>query len=84
MAEPVDPVLRLPELSRREIEVLRAWLQALSKEDAAEVLFISPSTVSTHIARIRAKYGAVGRPARSKISLMVRALQDGYVTIHDF
>lgn len=78
------PGLRSAELSRREVEVLRAWLQAPSKEDAAAVLFIAPSTVSTHIARVRAKYAAAGRPARSKISLLVRALQDGHIEIRDF
>lgn len=74
----------LPGLTKREIDVLRAWLRAPSKEEAADALFIAPSTVSTHIARVRAKYAAVGRPAPSKISLMVRALQDEYIGIHEF
>ena len=70
-----------PSLSSREVEVLLAWLASESKEDAAGRLFISASTVSTHISRIRAKYGAVGRPAPTKAHLLARALQDGYTTL---
>lgn len=70
-----------PNLSDREVEVLLAWLAAESKEEAAGVLFISASTVSTHLARIRAKYNAVGRPAPTKTHLFARALQDGYTSL---
>lgn len=70
-----------PALSNREIEVLLTWMSTESKEDAANKLFISQSTVSTHISRIRAKYAAVGRPAPTKTHLLVRALQDGYTTL---
>lgn len=80
----VDPGPAPMSLSRREIEVLRAWLVESSKEAAAAVLFVAPTTVSTHIARIRKKYADVGRPAPSKIALLVRALQDGYITVEDF
>ncbi|MDV6306542.1 LuxR C-terminal-related transcriptional regulator [Gordonia amicalis] len=70
-----------PSLSDREVEVLLAWLAAESKEEAAARLFISASTVSTHLARIRAKYTAVGRPAPTKTHLFARALQDGYTSL---
>ena len=33
--------------------------------------------------RIRAKYDAVGRPARTKAALAARAIQDGYVALWD-
>ncbi|MFW0784027.1 LuxR C-terminal-related transcriptional regulator [Gordonia sp. CPCC 206044] len=81
--EPDDRTLsyRRPELSSREVEVLLAWLAADSKEDAAGALFISASTVSTHLARIRAKYSAVGREAPTKTHLLARALQDGYTSL---
>lgn len=72
---------RRPMLSRREVEVLLTWLRAESKEDAAAELFISASTVSTHLARIRAKYTAAGRPAPTKTHLLARALQDGYTSL---
>jgi DNA-binding CsgD family transcriptional regulator len=74
------PLVR-PALSTREVEVLLAWLAAESKEDAAAHLFISASTVSTHISRIRTKYSAVSRPAPTKAHLLARALQDGYTTL---
>ncbi|WP_420714138.1 LuxR C-terminal-related transcriptional regulator [Gordonia sp. SL306] len=72
---------RRPVLSSREVEVLLGWLAAESKEDAATTLFISASTVSTHLARIRAKYSAVGRDAPTKTHLLARALQDGYTSL---
>lgn len=75
------PAYQRPELSSREVEVLLTWLVAESKEDAAAELFISASTVSTHLARIRAKYAAVGRAAPSKTHLLARALQDGYTSL---
>ena len=76
--------LRFSELSAREVEVLLAWLAAESKEDAAQALFISSSTVSTHIVRIRAKYASVGRPATSKSALFARAVQDGLTTLDEW
>lgn len=75
---------RRPELSPREVEVLLAWLRSESKEEAAEELFIAASTVSTHLARIRAKYVAVGRPAPTKTHLLARALQDGITGLDDW
>ncbi|WP_425324084.1 response regulator transcription factor [Gordonia polyisoprenivorans] len=78
------PASRRPELSRREIEVLVAWLHAESKQEAAKSLFISVSTVSTHVARIRAKYESVGRAANTKSALFARAIQDGYVSLDEW
>ncbi|MFT4128152.1 MAG: helix-turn-helix transcriptional regulator [Gordonia sp. (in: high G+C Gram-positive bacteria)] len=78
------PVSATPLLSSREIEVLVAWLRAESKKEAAEALFISTSTVSTHVARIRAKYESAGRRAGSKSALFARAVQDGIVALDDW
>ncbi|WP_373855316.1 response regulator transcription factor [Gordonia desulfuricans] len=78
------PASRRPRLSDREIEVMLTWLRAESKQEAAGELFISVSTVSTHISRIRVKYESAGRPATSKSSLFVRAIQDGYATLDDW
>ncbi|GED99917.1 hypothetical protein nbrc107696_03640 [Gordonia spumicola] len=80
LAVATGPLVR-PSLSTREVEVLLTWLAAESKEDAAARLFISASTVSTHISRIRTKYAAVTRPAPTKAHLLARALQDGYTTL---
>lgn len=81
---PEAPRIERPALSRREVEVLLAWLAADSKEDAAARLYISVSTVSTHISRIRSKYAGVGRPAPTKAHLLARALQDGYTTLAEW
>ena len=81
MLEPPSVDLPDPGLSRREREVLRAWVLADSKEEVGQKLFIAESTVNTHIARIRTKYEAVGRPATTKAALLARALQDGIVDL---
>lgn len=73
-----------PHLSTREIEVLLAWFEADSKAAAAAHLYISAATVSTHVTRIRAKYAACGRPARTKSSLFARAVQDGHTRLEDW
>ncbi|MBY6350437.1 helix-turn-helix transcriptional regulator [Rhodococcoides corynebacterioides] len=72
-----------PALSAREVEVLLAWIVRDSKDDVARSLYISPATVGTHIARVRDKYEAVGRSAKSKAALVARALQDGYITLDE-
>ena len=72
-----------PRLSQREREILRQWVLSDSKVEVGDKLFIAKSTVDTHIARIRTKYAAVGRPASSKASLLARALQDGIVGLND-
>ena len=75
--------MTVPNLTPREKEVLRAWLFASTKEEAAKKLFVSPSTVNTHISRIRLKYEAVGRTAKTKSTLMYRAIQDGLVHLDE-
>jgi DNA-binding CsgD family transcriptional regulator len=70
-----------PALSTREIEVLRHWLRGESKQAVANDLRIALGTVNTHLTRIREKYALVGRDASSKPALLVRALQDGILTI---
>ncbi|MEH6821838.1 LuxR C-terminal-related transcriptional regulator [Dietzia psychralcaliphila] len=72
-----------PELSDREVEVLIAWLASDSKREVTERLFLADSTVSTYIQRVRSKYDAVGRPARTKVRLLVRAVEDGYIELDD-
>jgi DNA-binding CsgD family transcriptional regulator len=87
---PTEPTLvmaseprQIPQLSNREIEVLRAWVLTDSKQAAASRLFIASSTVNTHITRIRNKYADVGRPATTKAALLARAIQDGVIDLDD-
>jgi DNA-binding CsgD family transcriptional regulator len=72
-----------PELSDREVEVLIAWLASDSKREVTERLFLADSTVSTYIQRVRSKYDAVGRPARTKVRLLIRAVEDGFIRLDD-
>ncbi|MGV9709552.1 response regulator transcription factor [Gordonia sp. NPDC003424] len=81
-AEPL-PARRPRLLSDREIEVLTLWLASESKREVAQALYISDATVHTHLARIRAKYQSVRRPANTKIALLIRAIEDGYLTLND-
>lgn len=72
-----------PVLAPREQEVLLAWFQTDSKDMVAQQLFLAPSTVRTHLQRIRAKYTAAGRPAGTKAALVARAIQDRIISIDD-
>ncbi|OBI76219.1 LuxR C-terminal-related transcriptional regulator [Mycobacterium sp. E740] len=72
-----------PHLSRREQQVLIAWFQTENKDAVAERLYIEPSTVATHLQRVRAKYAAVGRPAPTKAALVARAIQDEILSVDD-
>lgn len=70
-----------PELSAREIEILTTWLICDTKSEVATRLFVTGATVRTHLARIRVKYRDAGRPANTKIALLIRAIEDGYCTL---
>ncbi len=72
-----------PRLSQREQQVLIAWFQTENKHSVAEKLYIEPSTVATHLQRVRAKYAAVGRPAPTKAALVARAIQDDILSVYD-
>ncbi|KUI20168.1 LuxR family transcriptional regulator [Mycobacterium sp. GA-1285] len=72
-----------PQLTHREQQVLIAWFQTENKNAVAERLYIEPSTVATHLQRVRAKYAAVGRPAPTKAALVARAIQDDILSVDD-
>jgi DNA-binding NarL/FixJ family response regulator len=78
-----DRTVGRPRLSQREREVLIAWFQTENKDEVGKRLYIEPSTVRTHLQRVRAKYAAVGRRAPTKSALIVRAIQDGILSIND-
>ena len=72
-----------PRLTKRQREIVLAWLKYETKERVARELFVTPSTVKTHIQRIRERYASVGRPASTKFALFIRAVQDGLINIDD-
>jgi len=78
-----DKKVGRPHLSEREKQVLIAWFQTENKGLVAKRLFIEPSTVRTHLQRVRVKYAAVGRPAPTKAALVARAIQDGILSVDD-
>jgi DNA-binding NarL/FixJ family response regulator len=78
-----DSTVGRANLAPREKEVLIAWFRTESKDLVARQLHIAPTTVRTHLQRVRAKYAAVGRPASTKAALVARAIQDGIVNVDD-
>ena len=78
-----DSTVGRANLAPREKEVLIAWFRTESKDLVAQQLQIAPTTVRTHLQRVRAKYAAVGRPATTKAALVARAIQDGIVNVDD-
>ena len=78
-----DSTVGRANLAPREKEVLVAWFRTESKDLVARQLQIAPTTVRTHLQRVRAKYAAVGRPATTKAALVARAIQDGIVSVDD-
>jgi DNA-binding NarL/FixJ family response regulator len=53
-------------LAPREKEVLIAWFRTESKDVVARQLQIAPTTVRTHLQRVRAKYAAVDARQRQR------------------
>lgn len=82
-ATDVDNEVTATKLSDREREVLRAWLLTESKDSVAKQLHLAPTTVRTHLQRIRAKYMASGKPAPTKAAMVARAIEDGVITIDE-
>lgn len=66
-------------LSPREAEVLALYAAGETAERVGSLLFITRSTVIEHVRRIRDKYAAVCRPARTKHELYLRAVEDGII-----
>lgn len=66
-------------LSQREREVLRLYAAGLPLKVVADRLGIAFSTAKENITRVRTKYIEVGRPAPTKVDLLMRALEDGLI-----
>lgn len=67
------------QLSVREREVLSLYATGLPLKAVAERLGVAYSTAKENITRVRTKYVEVGRPAPTKLDLLRRAVEDGFV-----
>lgn len=74
---------RRPHLAPRELDVLLTWFRCESKAAVGERLGISVRTVNTYLDRVRIKYANVGRDVHGKADLVVRAIQDGLVSVDE-
>lgn len=73
-------ILRDPErplLSPQETLALQLYASGLKLDSVARRMGVARTTAREYIARVRAKYEAVGRPAPTKIDLYNNASQDG-------
>lgn len=66
-------------LSARERQVLALYVDGMQEQEVAVELQIAESTVEEHLKRVRRKYALVDRPARTKLELYKRAVEDGIV-----
>jgi two-component system nitrate/nitrite response regulator NarL len=49
-------------------------------KSVARRLGVTPHTAKSYIDRVREKYNDVGREARTKIELRIRAVEDGFLS----
>jgi len=71
------------QLAQRERDVLHLYASGLPLSQVALKLNIKVSTAKEYLDRIRAKYVEVGRPARSKVELLRRAVEDGILALDE-
>lgn len=79
-AEPADPSTHVPsadavgDLSEREVEVLRLIARGMSNQEIAQELWVSSTTVKTHVSHILTKLGV-----RDRVQAVVEAYESGIV-----
>jgi DNA-binding NarL/FixJ family response regulator len=71
---PADPPPQLQVLTARELETFTLIAQGLSNAEIAETLFVSTTTVKTHVARILSKL-----QLRDRVQAVVLAYETGII-----
>jgi DNA-binding NarL/FixJ family response regulator len=79
LASILSAAIETPELSPRESSALRLYASGLSMAAVARKMGISPHTAKEYLDRVRAKYAAVGRNARTRTELYAAARSDGLI-----
>ncbi|GAA3744850.1 hypothetical protein GCM10022239_20480 [Leifsonia bigeumensis] len=74
-AAPKQPA---PELTSRELEVLRLVAQGYSNEGVGSLLSLSTRTVERHLSNLYAKLSLVGKSARAAAAARLPELEDGH------
>lgn len=72
-----------PQLSSQELRLVRDYAAGMPLPAVAEKMHISVDTAAGYLKRVRAKYDAIGRDARSKSGLYREALRDGLLSIDE-
>ena len=68
-----------PQLSSQEHRALVLYVSGLPLKSVAQRLGVGYETAKSYLERVRAKYEACGRAARTKVELRMRAEEDGLV-----
>ena len=68
-----------PALSQREQEVFTAYATGSALKQVARQLGLAEHTAKAYLDRARTKYEAAGRPARNRVMIYRRAVEDGYL-----
>jgi DNA-binding NarL/FixJ family response regulator len=75
---PPVPPAELAELTPRELEVLRELGKGRSNAEIGQALFISETTVRTHVNRVFSKLGL-----RDRVQAVVYAYEAGLIRVGD-
>lgn len=68
-----------PNLSPQELKALRLYAAGGKIATIARSMEVSPYTVKEYLDRVRSKYAAIGRQARTRTELYVAADRDGFL-----
>lgn len=79
LASILSATVDTPDLSPREADALQLYASGLTMTAVARKMGISPHTAKEYLDRVRTKYAAVGRNARTRTELYAAARDDGLI-----